>query len=135
MHATKKCSYSVCCKDDNKDFIYKSESSLMPIIAEAYYRFSFKVQYRLCKSCFYLKFFGYIYHSLAPDGGAARNETDTNEPYQEAECREAGGVCMKSGDCTSGVADSVLCPRQPKGIDCCLPRPQTTATACKSIFS
>uniref|UniRef100_A0A914UTV4 Metalloendopeptidase n=1 Tax=Plectus sambesii TaxID=2011161 RepID=A0A914UTV4_9BILA len=37
----------VCCPNDNRDYIYQSEGNLMPIIAEAYYRFSFKLQYRI----------------------------------------------------------------------------------------
>uniref|UniRef100_A0A914XFM4 Metalloendopeptidase n=1 Tax=Plectus sambesii TaxID=2011161 RepID=A0A914XFM4_9BILA len=108
----------VCCRDDNRNYIYQSEGNLMPILAEAYYRFSFKLQYRISPE----------------DNEKSRDEMSTtepaNEPYQENECQAAGGVCKYSDDCNSGITDAMLCPKQSKSIHCCL-APSVTTTAAR----
>uniref|UniRef100_A0A914XG16 Uncharacterized protein n=1 Tax=Plectus sambesii TaxID=2011161 RepID=A0A914XG16_9BILA len=90
----------------------------MPIIAEAYYHFSFKLQYRISPED----------SEKSKDEDATSTIEPASEPYQESECQAAGGVCKYSDDCNSGITDAMLCPKQSKNIHCCLAPPETTTT-------
>uniref|UniRef100_A0A914VIE0 Zinc metalloproteinase n=1 Tax=Plectus sambesii TaxID=2011161 RepID=A0A914VIE0_9BILA len=69
----------VCCSNDNRNHTYQSEGNLMPIIAEAYYRFSFKLQYRIHKKTDHQLFLSY---KEAAEQGDSTAQNDLGVAYE-----------------------------------------------------